>query len=188
MTQWKVASIFALLLSAAFGGDWKLGAPAPDCTVKGRSGTRLSLSQFRGRKVVLIGMDRAPEGTGAIEATVILAAGGERGKAYLIDEGGIVRRIGPAPASGEGVAAFVKEWEDGRASFLNRCARCHGEDGADDAYPYISPLAGIGGRLTMTQIRARLHPAVVGDNYILIRGEPFTARQFEALVVFIAGL
>ena len=86
------------------------------------------------------------------------------------------------------MAAFVEEWEDGRAFFLNRCARCHGEDGADDTYPYISPLAGIGGRLTLTQIRAKLHPTMVGDNFILIRGEPFTARQFEALVTFIAGL
>jgi hypothetical protein len=188
-----VGAIVLLALTPAFGAQWKLGAPAPECTVEDPCGARRALSEFRGRKVVLLDSNGVPAGTGSIEGVVVVTTGAhplgaERGKAYLIDEDGVVRRIEPAPSSHEGVASFIEDWEEGRAFFVNRCARCHGEDGADDSYPYIRTLVGIGSRLTRTQIRARLHPATVGENLVLVRGERFTALQFEALVTFIAGL
>ena len=208
MMWWKMtACVFLSALTAASGeiappatgAELKLAAPAPAITVEDQSGARRPLSEFRGRKVVLLIAGAVPEGldeaAGELRrrGTVVLAAaprsdGAEGREACLIDEGGIVRRIGPLPSSGDGVIGFVEEWEEGRTFFLNRCARCHGEDGADDSYPYIKPLAGMGRRLTRMQIRAKLHPAVAGPDYIMVRGDAFTARQFEALMTFIAGL
>lgn len=110
------------------------------------------------------------------------------GKAFVVDADGIVRRIGLAPATRRDFESFYTEWADGKAIFENRCARCHGADGMDTGYPYIAQLGGIGSRLTKLQLRSKLHPTYAGPDHILVRGDPFTRKQFESLLVFLAGL
>ncbi len=142
--------------------------------------------------LIFAGEPAWPAGVGprleAVGAMVVISAEVPAGKALLIDGRGILRRKGPAPESAEEAVAFVKEWELGRASFLNRCARCHGEDGADTGSPYIRALTGIGNRMNAMPIRAKLFPTVVQPDYITARGEPFTAQELDALIVFVAGL
>jgi len=91
-------------------------------------------------------------------------------------------------AAGRPRIACADEWELGRATYLSRCARCHGEDGSDTTYPEIRPLEGIGRRLTREQIRARLHSKAAGPKLVLIRGETFTAEEVEALISYVAEL
>jgi len=84
--------------------------------------------------------------------------------------------------------ACADEWELGRATYMSRCAHCHGEDGSDTSYPEIRPLEGIGQRLNREEIRARLHSKAVGPKLVLIRGETFTAAEVEALISYVAEL
>lgn len=84
--------------------------------------------------------------------------------------------------------ACAAEWELGRATYLARCARCHGEDGGDTSYPEIRTLKGIGRRLSREEIRARLHAKGAGPELVLIRGETFTAAEVEALISYVAEL
>ena len=159
----NVALMVAFLLAA---GEWSVGSPAP--------------VKVNGAAVV------SPVAYGAAVPVVMVKTPG--GKAFVVDAKGIVRRIGPAPLSREELERFFTEWADGKAIFENRCVRCHGADGMDTGYPYISQLGGIGARLTKLQIRAKLHPTYAGPDHILVRGDPFTRKQFEALIVFLAGL
>ncbi|MCP5117254.1 MAG: cytochrome c [bacterium] len=156
-----VVAVFLLL-----AGEWAIGTPAP--------------VKVDGPVVV------SPVLHNSSVAVVLAKTPG--GKAYIVDAEGIVRRIGPAPATAEDLERFFTEWADGKVIFENRCARCHGSDGMDTGYPYISQLGGIGRRLTILQIRAKLHPTIAGPDHILVRGDPFTAKQFEALLTFLAGL
>lgn len=106
---------------------------------------------------------------------------------YVIDGQRTVRRaVEIQDASGLLEAAEV--YEAGRAAYRSACARCHGADGRSDSYPYIKTLNGLGARAGTAEIRARLHPLPLGDNQLSVRGHLFTARELDALVVYIAGL
>jgi len=186
MTKLAVACFFVFALEAAGASELKLGQPAPRAVLP-------RPDAVRGKKVLVLGT--APkwlkDAAGPLAdagATVSVSSEIPVRGALLVDEAGYLRWKGEAPGSAAGSVALVKEWEDGKAIFRYRCARCHGEDGRDASYPGIVPLAGIGNRLTRVQIREKLRPAVVGPDYILVRGDPFTARQFAALLTFLAGL
>ena len=164
-------------LLAAGGGEWRVGAPAPGW--KG-SGGEVSV-------VLDAPMDGAVERLRERGVRVVVRhAAGNR--VALVDEAGIVRRIGPAPAGAEELADFVAEWEDGRAVFRNRCARCHGEDGMDTGYPLIRTLGGIGSRYGRDEIKQKIHASHPSADLILILGESFSRKQFTTLLVFLASL
>ncbi len=110
------------------------------------------------------------------------------GKLYLVDEQGIIRRRAKVPSFSAGLVAFAADWELGRGLFLTRCARCHGDDGMDTGYPFIEQLGGIGRRWSMAEMRAKLNPTGAQTHPILVRGDQFSKREFEGLLIFLAGL
>jgi len=178
-------TVFLLCALGAWAGDGKLGAPVTGAVREG-------ISAASGKMVLVLPEkpEWLKEAAGELEgdAVVVVVPNAGGGKMLLVDEAGILRRTGPVPPTAAAAAEFVREWELGKDTFRNRCARCHGEDGKDTGYAYIRRLDGIGNRLSREQIREKLHPSVVGPDYITIRGQGFTARELEALVTFLAGL
>ena len=182
--RYGIVLLFAALCFSA--GGWKLGQPVSGPVEK-------ALAGVRGVRALVLPaapswLKNAADRLGKQRCRLVVVPGAGTNQALLVDEHGILRRKGAVPATAAQAVEFVREWDQGKVIFHNHCARCHGEDGQDTTYPYIRRLAGIGNRLSPAQIRERLHPTVVGPNYITVRGESFTARELEQLIVFLAGL
>ena len=171
-----------LLLMGAATEQWKLRESAP------------GLKKPAGHiSVVLCGGDipsAAEAGAQQLDSRgiKILRRPAEVKQAYLVDEAGIVRRQAAIPSTTAELLAFVSDWEAGRSTFRNRCARCHGEDGMEMGYPLIQQLGGIGERWTRSEIRDKLAPSGTAAHPILVRGDHYSTHDFEALVTFLAGL
>ncbi len=168
-----------LLAACACAQEWTLGAPAPSVEGTGRIVVTLTSED------ISPGIKAGVERLGA-QGVQVFRRPAKEARAYLVDETGVVRRRGEIPSTAEELVDFVTEWVAGRAIFRNRCARCHGEDGMDTGYPFIRQLGGIGSRWTQDQIRAMLNPA--GSHPVLVRGDQYSTEDFEALIIFLAGL
>jgi hypothetical protein len=182
------------LFVAAAGADLRPGAPLPLSVVRDGAGVVRPLEDFRGKKMVLVGAGRwaavreAEEPLRRSKAVLLSAGELDEDTMCLADEGGIVRRREAVASSAARLVDWVAEWEEGRAVFANRCSRRHGKDGMDSHYPYVRLLGGIGTRHTAAEIREKQRPTVVGPHYVLVRGEPCTAKQIDAIVAYLGGL
>jgi mono/diheme cytochrome c family protein len=105
----------------------------------------------------------------------------------IADAAGIVRRIVRA-ANGAGILRATESFEQGKATFDFACARCHGEDGGSENYALIRKLSGIGLRLDLQQIAARMYPLPMGSSGFAVRGHIVSRDQLHALVAYVAGL
>jgi hypothetical protein len=188
----------------------KLGETVPDVSLRDCSGADVRLSAYHQKRhaVILVeapGAKLAPAVLKdtcldlAARDTVVLVLAGEAAEnrrlletdppaTLLVDPGDVVRRILPGRAlTGPDLAGFVKLWEFGKTVFNAECARCHGEEGDLHICEDVKPLVGIGRRFTEAQIREKLRMAAINDEY-LIRGQMFTRREVDAVIVYVAGL
>jgi len=76
----------------------------------------------------------------------------------------------------------------GQASYGMACARCHGEDGNAEHYPFVKPLGGIAKRLSHKEIRERLRPLEITPDEISIRSHIFTRKDLDELIAYVATL
>jgi mono/diheme cytochrome c family protein len=95
-----------------------------------------------------------------------------------------IRRI----AAGADAPRTLSLLHDGKQTFHFACVRCHGVDGENDSYLSIRKLGGIGTRLTLEQIRARIYPLPIGSAGFSVRGHVLTREQLDALIAYIAIL
>jgi len=86
------------------------------------------------------------------------------------------------------VAQLVEQWQRGKFSYQLACARCHGEDGNSEDYPYIKKLGGIGKRMSRDEIRDRLRAVTITREEISVRSHLFSRRDLDALLIYVAGL
>ena len=101
-------------------------------------------------------------------------------KAVLLDNTGRVRLV--AEKNLKTFAAEVGAWARGRGIYAAQCERCHGTDGQDTQYPGIKALAGIGKRLSRTEIIERTtHPGSVDL-------KPLDSEARRVVAVYVAGL
>lgn len=192
MTCWKVVAIGAVL-AAVLEAQVKLGAPPPESEWKNIS--RRSLEDFRGKKVVVVFAETAPDGISEIAGELrkrgveVLYAAPRAGGPFvwLLDEQGIVRRAESLPKPAQGIADLVTEWELGKTAFAWGCPECHGKDG-NEGYNGAHSLEGVGNRLSRAQIRTKLNATKISVDRYSIRCCQFTGRELEALIVFVAGL
>jgi hypothetical protein len=189
----------------------KPGEPAPDLALRDCRGAEVRLSDYRRKKhaVVLAQAPGVAPATGvdddacrrlaALDSVALFLPGDAEAKrdflgsarsaTLLIDSEGVVRRALPGRVlTGPDLAGFVELWLSGKTVFSSACARCHGQDGDSNICLDVKPLAGIGRRLSETEIRERLRPGVVNDKDMLIRGQIFSRQEVDAVIVYIAGL
>jgi cytochrome c553 len=81
-----------------------------------------------------------------------------------------------------GLVLALSEWGAGRSVWMNHCARCHGEDGRSETYVGTKSMAGIGRRLSLTEIARRANST--GS----VNMSQFTRAELDALWKFVAGL
>jgi len=205
-------TVFAVV-SCALPLGWavKPGDVAPDLALRDRSGTEVRLSAFRQKKLVavLAQTPGTPLSASVLNDTCLrldslgsvvlfLASDTDANRKFLenapvatllIDPGGVVRRVLVGRVlTGPDLFEFVKFWQLGRTVFNASCVRCHGEEGDLHICEDVKPLAGIGKRLTESQIRERLKIGEVNDQDLLIRGQFFTRPQVDAVIAYVASL
>ena len=192
-------------------GALRLGEPAPDLALRDCQGAEVQLTAYLhkknvavlahvpGAKPAMAILDETCRKLDALSTAVLfLETAGEANRKFLdnssaatvlIDSNGAVRRILPGETlTGADLARFAQLWLTGQSVFTTRCARCHGEDGANNICWDVKPLAGIGKRLSEAQIRARLRAAEINERDVVIRGEFYSRADIDAVIVYVAGL
>jgi mono/diheme cytochrome c family protein len=101
-------------------------------------------------------------------------------KAVLLDRNGVVRLVAADDLKAFGVD--VSRWTAGREIYTAQCQRCHGADGRDTHYSGIKTLAGLGKRISRTEIIER---TIRSGNVDL---SPMDEEARRALAVYVAGL
>jgi mono/diheme cytochrome c family protein len=183
--------LLAILMWAA-----PLGSTFPDHRVIGPHGEVLHLRDlWQGKPLLLVPLDscRAPLPTlddprvnligiatqPCHRPAVFFDSQGLPAAALLLDTNGALRRMFRATDS---IPAGLRAWFDGMAVYQAQCARCHGHDGADTAYPGIRVLSGIGNRHSEEEILEMTRRAGFVDLHAL----DDNARH--ALAIYVAGL
>lgn len=191
---WRRAMTVAILLAAVAAGQVKLGEPAPPLALEEPAGR--TLEDFRGKKALVLAAESRPEGleTAAgqlrqrrVELVRAKLPGGEK-NFWLVDEGGVVRAVQPAPGQASGLVEFLAEWELGRKAFEWGCATCHGSDGRETYYYGVRSLGGIGNRMSREQLQRTLNATMIAPGRYSIRCFHFTEAELKALVTYVAGL
>ena len=189
----------------------KPGEAVADLVLRDPSGAQVKLSTYRQQKNVAL-LALAPGATlapavvedacrrlASLDTVVLfLASDGKANRqllenassaTLLIDSDGVLRRMLPGRVlTGADLAGFVKLWLTGRTVFKTACARCHGDEGDSTICWDVKSLVGIGRRLSETEVRARLRPAVLDGRTVLIRSQFFTPHEVDAVIVYVAGL
>jgi cytochrome c553 len=106
---------------------------------------------------------------------------------YLIDAEGFLRARRPvepgrAEPAFEQARLLVEDYAIGKDHYLRMCGRCHGEDGRDTTYQNIAPIAGLGERMTLREIRT----ATETSGFVNLSGYP--ERHRNAIILYVAGL
>jgi DNA-binding Lrp family transcriptional regulator len=105
---------------------------------------------------------------------------------FLIDKDGFIRRIERKvnpETHGKDLHSLMKQWLTGKAVYSVHCARCHGDDGNAENYPFAQKLGGIGNRLTTPKEIIEATRAAG-----LVDLETLGEAERQALAIYVAGL